>query len=64
MDTCTGCKLIKCVPKSKEHYEKLHFDEQTKSWWCYNCCGYAEVSYCETGGKPAIKIITDDVVKK
>jgi len=63
MDTCTGCKSVKYIVGSKEHYENLHFDQQTKSWWCYKCCGYAEI--IDGGGDtPVINLITREVVKK
>ena len=60
MDTCTGCKSVNYIVGSKEHSENLHFDEQTKSWWCYGCCGYAEVIY----NVPVVSIITRVVIKK
>ena len=60
MDTCTGCKSVNYIVGSKEHSENLHFDEQTKSWWCYGCCGYAEVIYNVT----VVSIITRVVIKK
>ena len=64
MDTCTGCKSVNYIVGSKEHYDNLHFDEQTKSWWCYGCCGYAEVSYNDTNSMPVVNIITREVIKK
>ena len=64
MDTCTGCKSVNYIVGSKEHSENLHFDEQTKSWWCYGCCGYAEVRHNETDNLPVVSIITREVIKK
>ena len=58
-NTCTGCNSVGYIIGSKEHIASLHFDKQTKTWWCYNCSGYAEVIYTNDNNTPLeINIIT------
>lgn len=58
--SCFSCKSKDYILDSKEHKENLLFDNQSQTWWCKNCFGYAEITY-DKPNKPTIRNINQSV---